>query len=505
QLSDLRESGCLTADTRILRADTNERVTIAELLAADARDIPVWSVDDRRQIVPRTMSRVFSSGLKPVFRLRLTSGREIKASANHPFLGIDGWDRLDQLKIGSRIAVPRTLPDPLETTEWPEERIVLLAHMIGDGSFVRRQPIRYASQSEENVEAITNSARDFGVTAVGGWDERARSFQIRLPAPYRLTHGKRNPIAEWLDELGLFGCRGHEKHVPREVFTFSRKNIALFLRHLWATDGHISVRRIHGRKNVAIHYSTNSRRLAGDVAALLLRFNIVSRTKTSQKGSYRPGHLVWISGADHQRRFLEEIGAFGPKREPARKAAAVLDRITTNTNVDTIPRQVWSRVKERLAEIGMSHRQYAAALGGSFGGSSMFAFCPSRLYLERVAGVVRDEHLAEVARSDVFWDEVIDIEDLGEEEVFDATVEETHNFIADGVIVHNSIEQDADVVMFIIRPSVYDRDAEDPRRAELIIAKQRNGPIGEVDLVFQHEYTRFENADFARDDGDAPW
>jgi len=68
-----------------------------------------------------------------------------------------------------------------------------------------------------------------------------------------------------------------------------------------------------------------------------------------------------------------------------------------------------------------------------------------------------------------------------------------------------SIEQDADVVMFIIRPSVYDRDVEDPRRAELIIAKQRNGPIGEIDLVFQHEYTRFENADLAHDDGDAPW
>ncbi|MGD9252625.1 MAG: replicative DNA helicase [Holophagae bacterium] len=68
-----------------------------------------------------------------------------------------------------------------------------------------------------------------------------------------------------------------------------------------------------------------------------------------------------------------------------------------------------------------------------------------------------------------------------------------------------SIEQDADVVMFIVRPSVYDRDAEDPRRAELIIAKQRNGPIGEIDLVFQHEFTRFENADFSRDDGDAPW
>ncbi len=68
-----------------------------------------------------------------------------------------------------------------------------------------------------------------------------------------------------------------------------------------------------------------------------------------------------------------------------------------------------------------------------------------------------------------------------------------------------SIEQDADVVMFIVRPSIYDDETEDPRKAELFIAKQRNGPTGQIDLVFQHEYTRFENADFTHDDGEAPW
>jgi replicative DNA helicase len=68
-----------------------------------------------------------------------------------------------------------------------------------------------------------------------------------------------------------------------------------------------------------------------------------------------------------------------------------------------------------------------------------------------------------------------------------------------------SIEQDADVVMFIVRPAVYDRDVEDPRRAELIVAKQRNGPIGDIDLVFQHEFTRFENADMSHREADAPW
>jgi replicative DNA helicase len=68
-----------------------------------------------------------------------------------------------------------------------------------------------------------------------------------------------------------------------------------------------------------------------------------------------------------------------------------------------------------------------------------------------------------------------------------------------------ALEQDADVVMFIVRPSLYDDETEDPRKAELIIAKQRNGPTGQIDLVFQHEYTRFENADFTRDEGAAPW
>ncbi|HVW10484.1 MAG TPA: replicative DNA helicase [Bryobacteraceae bacterium] len=57
-----------------------------------------------------------------------------------------------------------------------------------------------------------------------------------------------------------------------------------------------------------------------------------------------------------------------------------------------------------------------------------------------------------------------------------------------------SIEQDADLVGFIFRPEVYQRDREDLRGvAELILAKQRNGPIGKVDLVFLHSQTRFEN------------
>lgn len=64
-----------------------------------------------------------------------------------------------------------------------------------------------------------------------------------------------------------------------------------------------------------------------------------------------------------------------------------------------------------------------------------------------------------------------------------------------------SIEQDADVVMFIVRPWVYDKEA-DEREAELLIAKQRNGPVADLSLVFQNQFTRFENAErHHRDEG----
>jgi replicative DNA helicase len=70
-----------------------------------------------------------------------------------------------------------------------------------------------------------------------------------------------------------------------------------------------------------------------------------------------------------------------------------------------------------------------------------------------------------------------------------------------------SIEQDADVVGLLVRPEVY-ADSEEDRaekrgKATLIIAKQRNGPTGDVDLTFIGEYTRFENASRV-EDGDVP-
>ena len=230
-LADLRESGCMPARTRLLRADTGGWITLGELVLSQQRPL-VWSLDDRWRMVPRRVTNVFPSGIRPVFKLRLASGREVTATGNHPFRRIDGWVPLEELGVGDEIAVPRWVP----TLDGPHSA---------------------------------------------------------------LGHGEA-------------GC--HRK----------------------------------------------------------------------------------------------------------------------------------------LCELG-----------------------------------------------GVMWDPISEIVPAGHEPTFDATVEDTHNFVADGILAHNSLEQDADVVMFVYRDEIYNSDSPDKGTAEIIVAKHRNGPTGVARLAFLNHQARFAN--MARD------
>jgi replicative DNA helicase len=361
----------------------------------------------------------------------------------------------------------------------------MLAHLIGDGCMAPRQPLHYTSADPANLDAVDVAASHFGVTArrvkQGNW------WHSYLSAPMQLARGRRNPIVAWLDALGLYGLRSHEKFIPAAVFAAPDDQVGLFLQHLWATDGSVGVYRSGPGR---IYYASTSRRLVGDVQDLLLRFEIPSRIKRVQAGDHRPAFVLDVYGVAAQLRFLELVGIHGARSPKAEALRRHIAGRKPNPNLDTIPIDVWRHVKQAMAGYGVTERAMQAAVGSPYNGSTFYRHSPSRPRLARVAAILDAPDLNDLATSDVFWDEVSAIVPLGEQPVFDATVPGTHNFIADGVVAHNSIEQDADVVVFLYRDGEQNPDAE----VELVkakVAKHRNGPIGEVPLQFRKANTRF--------------
>ncbi|MBE3075423.1 MAG: replicative DNA helicase, partial [Actinobacteria bacterium] len=397
QMSDLRESGCLTADARILRADTGAESTLGELYAEGATDVPVWALDDSLRYVQRHLTHVFPTGVKPVFRLTLASGKTVRATENHPFLAYEGWTQLGDLRTGSRVAVPRHVPAPHELKDWQDDsELALLAH---------------------NVTGTVSGP------------------------------------------------------VPEAVFRSSKRQIGVFIKHLWALDG--SVRRHRSGGGGRIYLTAQSPRLLDDVSRLLLRFGISCRIRNARNGS-----TLDVIGVDDQRRFLQEIDVHGDRTADGLALLDIVRARSGNRSGAETTAPVWGRVCEVMTEADIAPTNHAQVDAQSLG---------------QVVQVLDEADLDLEAVNDVLWDSVVSIEPDGVEEVYDATVLGTHNFIANGIAVHNSIEQDADLVILLHRESMYERESPREGEADLIVAKHRNGPTDTITVAFQGHYSRFTN------------
>jgi replicative DNA helicase len=134
-----------------------------------------------------------------------------------------------------------------------------------------------------------------------------------------------------------------------------------------------------------------------------------------------------------------------------------------------------------------------AEIGTHYNGTALYRPNIGRERAPRVARAVRSGELAILATSDVYWDEIVSIEPAGVESVYDLTVEGLHNFVAGDIVAHNSIEQDADLVMFLYRDEYYNENSEDQGLAEVILAKHRNGPVGTEKLAFLKRFAKFSD------------
>ncbi len=388
-LSDLRESGCVTGRHDLLRADTGTPVTFDELMRNGWDDMLVWSLDDQHQLVPGPVVNVFESGTKEVFRLRLASGREVKATANHPFLTFSGWTPLGDLRAGDRLAIPRRIPEPLAAgLGWSEHRLGLLAHLIGDGCVIKKQPVHYTSNDPENLAFVeAAAAAEFGISprrvAQQTW------WHVYLPAPDHCTMA-RKPDPRLVPRAG-HRVSGRARQAPARSAS-SRP----------ATQRSASSCGICGRRTAASGCRTgrprrrsttrsSSRELADGVAHLLARLGIVARIRQVEKAGYEPGYHVIVADAPSLRTFCARVGVHGRRGETARELGDLSPTAPTNTNVDTVPLSVWELVKAERLRAGLTERQFQAAIGTHYCGTTLYKSCPSRERLMRCADALNSD------------------------------------------------------------------------------------------------------------------
>lgn len=493
-MSDLRESGCLAGESLVTMADSGERIPIRDLVGK--KDFRVWALNEKTwQLEKAIVSNAFSTGVKPIFRLKTRLGRTIRATANHKFYSFNGWKRLDELNIGGRIALPRKIESNSSQTMTDAE-LALLAHLIGDGCILPRHSIQYTTREKDLAETVSELAKEIFGDEVKPKIKAERSwYQVYLTSTRHHTHNVRSAVAEWLDDLEIWGLRSHEKFVPEKVFQQPKEAIALFLRHLWATDGCIWVNE-NKNHHPGIYYASSSERLIRDVQDLLLRININARLRKILQGTKGlPQFHVIVSGKSDIEKFIEIIKAVGEyKSQSLEKVRKFINQTVSNSNRDSIPNDVWKKyIIPAMKENEITTREMFAKIATRYCGTGIYRQNVSRERAFRIAQAVNSNELLKLSHSDIYWDEIASIEFDGETEVFDLTVENLHNFEANGLILHNSIEQDADVVAFIYREEYYKPSDENAGIAEVIISKQRNGPTGTVKLAFLKEFTRFEN------------
>ncbi|MBE9196250.1 replicative DNA helicase [Synechocystis sp. LEGE 06083] len=240
----------------------------------------------------------------------------------------------------------------------------------------------------------------------------------------------------WLQELEVDGKTAHTKTIPDLVFQLEKSSLALFLNRLFATDGWASILK---SQQIQLGYCSVSEKLARQVQHLLLRFGVVAKLKKRAVKYNNHSRTAWqldITDTHSIKNFVEEIGIFG-KEERIAAIQSLLINKKYQTNSDLIPVEVWRQLK--LAK-GSESWSSLAKRSGIVNGSNLHvgkrALTRERLF--KLSSSLANIPLQQLATSDVYWDEIVDIESVGFKQVYDLTVPVTHNFIANDICVHNT-------------------------------------------------------------------
>jgi DNA polymerase III subunit alpha len=435
---------CLPGDVEVLDADTGRLVRIEDIYRRSADLKHVLSTDTKTlRLRPSPVSRAMDNGIKPVYRLKTALGRQIEATANHPFYTYDGWKILDQLQAGELIAVPRILQVEGQN-QWAEYQVIALGHLLAEGNLCHPHSVYFYSQDDDQVKDFISAAEQFkNVHCTAKMHKSTWSVYAG-----RIDRSTPPEIFTWIGSLGLLGKTAPEKEIPGGVFELTNQQISLLLSRMWEGDGHLDP------QSHCAFYATASERMARQMQHLLLRLGVISRLR-QVVFPYKEGRIGWqlfITGYKNLTAFANTVGAFFFSDKNCRAMNALLSVkparvIGTKDIVPVAAKALIRNAKERVGvtwltlntESGIAQREFYPTHTATKRGFT-------RETMSRLAEYFDDPKMRRLSDNDIYWDEIVSIEYVGEKQTYDLEVPGDHNFVANDIIVHNSHAADYGLV-----------------------------------------------------------
>lgn len=376
------------------------------------------------------VSRIYT---KPCIRLKTRRGLVNELALTHPLRRWDKWVPAGELKVKDRVAAIRRGGEFVGEVTVDPYLIKLVAYMIGDGCMTfdlsfTALPGKALDEFKECVVKIGGTYKQYNKPATEAKKIRLHKSTCRA-------------LFERLKKDGLYGCNSRTKFIPDWVFKLSKEGTALFLNRLWATDGHVKK---NTNSKYSIEYASTSSRLIKQLQALLWKFGVPSKIRENRSRDDGKAHILRIETQNGIYTFLKEIGAYGKSED------IPLPSSDENNNRDTFPIEINDLIRRIVASKG-SNNSYGRSADHTLNRAGLrntIKYPPTRAKLREYLESFRsdpgyDQRLVKelenhVLNHDVLWDEIVEIEEIGEQECIDIEVEDTHNFICDGLVSHNS-------------------------------------------------------------------
>jgi len=400
--------GCLTQDSLITCKDGFRFINY---LGNESmiRDDDIWDGDRFQK-----SDEYYYNGIKPCNRITTKKGFEISGTLNHMIKILRNnkikFIRFDEIKKGDYVLIDRSERWHNGNFSCNSDQAYSLGAMIGDGCWTNQYQLRFTTKDEEIINLVKQGT-GFKFTQCGDL--------------IHYNHNSKQNRQDWLDFWDLKTCYTINKILPHTILSSSKSNMTSCLQGLFDTDGHIQISTKKGGISLTVGFTNTSKILVQQIQYILLHYGIISYVSNrKRKKEWNISYELLITGSDSVK-FINEIG-FRLSRKQDLATSAIRNKVLNRSIGDIIPniQPILSKYK------GFAKAKFKKNITHNL----------AQEFLDKFGHIDNDEinNLKELCNPDISYDEVANIRSEGPQITYDIHIPNTHKYIANGFISHNT-------------------------------------------------------------------